>query len=105
MKVLELFKDIKTLQAKIDWLLQYYYGSRGVGHTTVMFDGVRTAKEVYILASTYKQAKILSKHCDNALPIHWNKQLHGQRTPIAIDNSAMIDILGEVYNILERIKQ
>lgn len=90
---------------KIEELLNYYLAHRGVGHTTLMMHGVHTFEgPIIIMTHTSAWGRKLAGHRRNIHIVPWDSfdyQLRGLNLPIAIDNSAMIAILGDA---LEEIR-
>jgi len=93
---------------KLQRLLEYYYISRGVGHTRAMIEGAKDTDGVIILAHEHRYAVSLARGCKNATPLAWfgygADTLCGQRKPLLIDNGAMIDILADAINYINTLE-
>ena len=94
---------------KLSGLLHYYH-ARGIGHTTLMVEGIGAAEEqFFLLAHEHHYAvqilRDIGKH-NVGIPISWSSfdshRMYGIRAPLAIDNSAMMHILSECIELVER---
>ena len=99
---------MKTLQ-KLHMLLAYYCNRRGTGHTTILLEGARNAPQVMVLAHTMVYASDLAKRCDNAKPLSWtsmdDRDFAGRNAPLAIDNSAMIELLKDAIQEINALRR
>jgi hypothetical protein len=84
---------------KILYELDNIYSRRGVGHTSLMMNGLRNSKEAVVIASNQRYAKELSFSCrGNIIPVSLDnlEMLRGNNFPIAMDNSTIIQIIREI---------
>jgi hypothetical protein len=107
-----LYRANPALCSKLDTLRRYYEVTHGVGHTHTLMVGTSAAPRALILGATEWEAEAIAQ--DSGLPRgqarSWNAdpalfaaQLQGHREPLAIDNQALILLLGEALAELDRL--
>ena len=87
-------------------LLTYYNVNRGVGHTTLMKKGVDNYDgDKIIVCYNYKHANAIGLNKNDVVTIHNLKNLRGIKSPIIIDNAAMVIILQDAINEIEKLEK
>ena len=88
---------------KLNTLLRYYLSSRGVGHSTLMVDGVKNAGKdiVVIVPSLLYGERFKKEHGCEIATIDSVDRLRGSKKPIAIDNGTMIQLLDDSLETIE----
>jgi hypothetical protein len=89
-----------SLSKKMELLFHYYNVTRGIGHTMLMVHGAERVRGALIVVSDERVAYNLKRFCPDAkfitLSMGWSdiqEMLSGERAPLIIDNSAMMEIL------------
>jgi hypothetical protein len=90
-------------------LLTYLRSRKAVGHTQAMIKGVANSDNVIVLASHEQFGYEVSRQCGKKVDcVSWNNVevgLFGKKSPIAIDNSAMLEILEDALEVIRDLRQ
>lgn len=89
-----------------DHIVEYYQGTRGVGHTRAMVDGVGN-RSIIVVANS-RQVKALARLtlAQHVFPVHdIGETLRGLRLPLHIDNHAFETIWDEVRKALNNAER
>jgi hypothetical protein len=91
---------------RLKLLRDYYESTRGVGHTTAMLEGAKNTGGVIIMAVTRYIAEMFTATCESAKAISWREvdRLTEMGAPLAIDNSAMFEILNDAISEIETLR-
>ena len=97
---------IKRLRA----LYEYYFSSRGAGHTTAMLRGALVT-DAMILVANYQSGESVQRIADTAKRLKFisyasdlQEQLRGTSAPLAIDNQAMMFILKDALGVVDQFE-
>lgn len=85
-----------------DHITDYYQGTRGVGHTQAMIDGV--GDRSIVVVANHRQIKALTDLtlAQHVFPVYdINEKLRGLRLPLHIDNHAFTMIWAEGREALD----
>ena len=81
---------------KLELLVEYYWDSRGAGHTGLMMRGVLGSCGAALVAHTMDYAKQLAHDADGDFEVITSVEnldaLLGHHCPLAIDNSALLEL-------------
>jgi len=89
--------------ADVLYELNNIYSRRGCGHTQLMLNGVKNADKAVIIASNQHYAKELSSQCSGkikSVSIDNLEVLKGCNYPVALDNSAIMDIIAKATSYI-----
>jgi hypothetical protein len=100
--------------ARIERLLDYYYHTRGKGHTSLLLNGAAAnTGGGFLLASRRSYAKQILREAGitGLVPIGWdcaypefNAAFYGRSGPVFLDNSAVMDILMDAVEIEKELQ-
>lgn len=89
-------------------LLIYLRSRRAVGHTQTMINGVANSDNVIVLVGYKQFGDEISRQCGKKIDcVAWSNieiGLLGKNAPIAIDNSAMLEILGDALGTIKELR-
>ena len=88
-----------NIEDKLRSLLNYFSGTRGIGHTKSIKDATKNTNVVVICASEEEAAE----H-DNGLSINNMERLHGLRSVAVLDNHTVMVITREALEEIARLK-
>lgn len=94
------------IKEKLKGLLIYYGTGRQVGHTTLMMEGTdHYQKEKLVLVHNKNYGDELG--FKNGEIVSWKNldRLCGHRKPMVIDNAALIEILSDTLDEIERLEK
>ncbi len=90
---------------KLLLLMTYLHNAQRVGNTTLLVNGLRYSDNGIVVVRNIGDVKNIQSHCEKKVNyISWDNidRLRGTRSPIIIDNSALMHIL---YDALELITE
>jgi len=90
---------------KLEILRNYYYSTRGKGHTTLMRKGTDNVKDKLVLCYNYQSGEDLRFKNNELISWHGLKKLYGHNKPLAIDNGTMTVILESAIEEIERLEE
>lgn len=89
--------DMNTLE-RISIIKTYFDTRRGAGHTAALVDGISRAKDVIFLVSTKRYADSFHGRLGKNVrvsPVSDLDILRGSFSALVIDNSALVELLGD----------
>ena len=86
---------------------QYIDMNRGVGHTHTLKNGTDRSEGCFLLAHTHQAGVQIAERNANVKVISINSlyRLRGGRLPLAIDNAALSEILGEALKEISVLQE
>ena len=85
---------MSDIAEKLRFLMEYFYKTRGVGHTKAMLEGANSYPCIVVVRNEHEKSRVLSEFVNprDVVTVHGLERLMGRRDPLLFDNSALIEL-------------
>ena len=98
-----------NIEELLSYIISYYKTTRGVGHTTVIREGVKKTKAIIVVNKENEKNRVRNSfdiYSENIVTLQdIQKQLAGRHQPLVFDNYALIKIFDESLNEIQTQKK